>query len=107
MAREHLIGITDKMTRKTKTKKTAHWSSKGASIERAGKRWIKEEQRMRETGRSEQLYGTQETIIKRKKERAVKETKEWARTQYDEWQKTELEHVNDRERAYGETTWKY
>ena len=62
---------------------------------------------MREIGRSEQLYGTQETIIKRKKERAVKETKEWARTQYDEWQKTELEHVNDRERAYGETTWKY
>jgi hypothetical protein len=69
---------------------------------------------MREIGRSEQLYGTQETITKRKKERAVKETKEWARTQHDEWQKTELEHVNDRERAMllhnltdRETTWKY
>jgi hypothetical protein len=69
------------MTR-TQDKKTSHWSSKGASIERAGKRWRKDEQRMREIGRRERLYGTQETTIKTKKERAVREIKEWARTQY-------------------------
>ena len=50
MAREHLINITDKMTR-TQDKKTAHWSSKGASIERAGKGWRKHEQKLNEIGR--------------------------------------------------------
>jgi hypothetical protein len=80
-------------------KKTAHWSTHGAYIERAGKRWRQEEHKLREISREEKLW-PQEAAIKAKKARTVKETKEWARTQHNEWQQTELEHVNERERAW-------
>jgi hypothetical protein len=51
---------------RTQDKKTAHWSSKGASIERAEKGWRKNEQKMREIDREEQIYGTRENSTSRK-----------------------------------------
>jgi hypothetical protein len=88
---------------RTQDKKTAHWSSKGASIERAGKGWRKNGQKMREIDREEQIYGTRENSIREKKERTTRVIRDWAKAQHDEWQKTELDHINDREREHGET----